>query len=98
MLHSLKATGAWEMAKAGATREEVAAFASWLGNHTGDAAYQQRANEFLTILKLAGFAGEAGKSHVLGRSRFPAKWFQEESWLQVNAHSGLVLVHGLLSH
>ena len=72
------------MSNSGATTEEVIAFASWSGKDTGTRFYLQRARQFLTLLQQAGFRGDAGKSHVLGRSRFPAEWFQAEPWLQVN--------------
>lgn len=81
--HSLKATGLHEFEKAGATREERDVAGSWLGKNAGDTIYAQRARNFASLSKLAGFKGDPAKSHVLGRSRFPAKWFQAEPWLQV---------------
>lgn len=82
-MHSLKSTGLHEMSKAGATREDMIVAGSWAGK-TMESHYAQRAHQFTTVSKQAGFKGDVGKSHVMGRSRFPAEWFQAEPWLQVH--------------
>ena len=83
-MHSLKSTGLHELGKAGATREERIVAGSWAGKNAGDGHYVERAHDFPSVSKQAGFKGDPGKSHVMGRSRFPAEWFQAESWLQVH--------------
>lgn len=74
--HSLKATGLHEFEKAGATREERDVAGTWLGKNAGDTSYAQSPRNFACVSELAGVKGDPAKSHVLGRSRFPAEWFQ----------------------
>ena len=79
-MHSLSSTGLHEM---GATREETIVAGTWAGKIALDSSCAERAHDFPSVSMQAGFKGDAGKSHVLGRSRFPAERFQAKPWLQV---------------